>query len=87
MNYNSSSANIIDNKQLNWEYVLESDTTTRCPYKGLANYYSIEVNGNKYPDVIWYYQYPTSESALIQGMMCAYNEKVDVFVDGKLEEK
>lgn len=66
---------------------MESQTTTRCPYKGLAHYYSIKVPGGLAPDVIWWYQDPTSESAAIQGMICFYNEKVDVFVDDVKEQE
>ena len=59
----------------------------RCPYKGLANYYSVIINGKEYKDVVWWYKYPTAESARISGMACFYNEKVDVFIDGVLEAK
>jgi hypothetical protein len=37
--------------------------------------------------VVWYYRYPTAESALVAGRLSFYNEKVDVFVDGVKEEK
>lgn len=73
--------------QLNWQYITNSDTTTKCPYKGMAEYYNVVVNGKKYEDVIWWYRYPTAESALVTGMACFYNEKVDVFVDGAKEER
>lgn len=72
---------------VNWEFLSESKTTSYCPYKGMANYYNIKVNGKKIDDAIWYYRYPTAESALIAGRLCFYNEKADVFVDGVKEEK
>lgn len=37
-----------------------SKTTTKCPYKGQAEYYSAEVNGKLHEDVIWYYNNPVS---------------------------
>lgn len=37
--------------------------------------------------MVWWYKYPTAESARISGMACFYNEKVDVFIDGVLEAK
>ncbi|KAF2221546.1 hypothetical protein BDZ85DRAFT_265578 [Elsinoe ampelina] len=64
-----------------------SDTRTGCPYKGEAEYYSIVVDGKEYPDLVWYYSRPTVECAAIQGMVCFYNEKVEVEVDGKKEER
>ena len=74
-------------KKVNWEYTSESDTTTFCPYKGKAEYYNLNVNGKEIKDAIWWYRYPTIESAPIAGMVCFYNEKVDVFIDGVKEEK
>lgn len=68
-----------------WEYLRRSDTETLCPYKGRANYYHVVIDGKEYRDVVWYYRYPTSESALIAGYMCFYNEKVDLWVDGVKE--
>ncbi|KAL6718846.1 hypothetical protein ACLMJK_003080 [Lecanora helva] len=72
---------------LQWEYLTESDTTSLCPYKGVANYYSVVVNGKEHKDLIWWYRYPTSESAPIAGHACFYNEKVEILIDGKREEQ
>lgn len=72
---------------VNFQYLTPSSTTTKCPYKGLAQYYNVTVEGKEWKDVVWWYEYPTTESAAIQGLVCFYNEKVDVFVDGVLEEK
>lgn len=63
----------------------KSNTTTFCPYKGQASYYHITVGDKKIEDAVWYYIYPTQESQSIQGRLCFYNEKFDVFVDGKME--
>jgi len=70
-----------------WKYLSKSDTTSKCPYKGLAQYYNVTVNEKEYKDHIWWYEYPTTESASIQGHLCFYNEKVDTYIDGVLEEK
>ena len=59
-----------------------SDTITRCPYKGTAGYYS--VNGSK--DLIWYYADPLPEAGRIKGLVCFFNEKVDLELDGELQE-
>ena len=40
------------------EYFHESDTHSTCPWKGLANYYHIEVNGEVNDDAAWYYPEP-----------------------------
>jgi len=72
---------------LNWNYIHGSDTVTKCPYKGEANYYSVLFNGKEYKDVIWYYKYPIAESLAVAGLICFYNEKVEILIDGVKEEK
>ncbi|SMD45391.1 Uncharacterized conserved protein, DUF427 family [Aquiflexum balticum DSM 16537] len=37
------------------EYFKPSDTHTTCPWKGVASYYSIVVNGETNKDAAWYY--------------------------------
>lgn len=37
------------------EYFKPSDTTSRCPWKGEASYYTLEVEGEKNKDAAWYY--------------------------------
>jgi len=60
----------------------DSSTATQCPYKGEANYYSVEIDGELIEDIVWYYKYPVEESSRIAGMVSFYNEKVDIFVNG-----
>lgn len=69
-----------------WQYLTESETVTKCPYKGAAHYYHVTVDGRKHQDLIWWYPYITNESALIANMVCFYNEKVDLWVDGVKEQ-
>jgi len=40
------------------EYFKESQHTTTCGWKGLANYYSIEVNGQNNLNAAWVYKTP-----------------------------
>ncbi|BAY86633.1 hypothetical protein NIES267_61440 [Calothrix parasitica NIES-267] len=37
------------------EYLKESSKNSFCPWKGSANYYNIEVNGEVNQDAAWYY--------------------------------
>ncbi|KAL8767163.1 MAG: hypothetical protein Q9209_006254 [Squamulea sp. 1 TL-2023] len=71
---------------INWQYTTPSPTITECPYKGTAEYYNLMVDGDEIKDAIWWYRHPTRESALIEGMACFYNEKVDVYLDDVKEE-
>lgn len=61
-----------------------SDLITKCPYKGDAEYYHLVINGATHENIIWYYRYPTQESLAIAGLVCFYNEKVDILLDGEL---
>ena len=44
-----------------------STTQTRCPWKGTASYYSIEVDGTTNRDAAWYYIEPSAAAAQIRG--------------------
>ncbi|MCA1667693.1 MAG: DUF427 domain-containing protein [Thermomicrobia bacterium] len=43
---------------VNRPYFRASDAHTTCPWKGLASYYTIEVNGQVNEDAAWYYPAP-----------------------------
>jgi uncharacterized protein (DUF427 family) len=40
------------------QYLVDSDTTTTCSWKGLANYYSLKVDGDVNADAVWVYREP-----------------------------
>ncbi|KAL7931904.1 hypothetical protein V8C35DRAFT_104916 [Trichoderma chlorosporum] len=63
-----------------------STTTTYCPYKGTAEYYDVVLDGKEYKDIVWYYKSTLHESAAIAGLVSFYNEKVEIFLDGKKVE-
>ncbi|WP_028476272.1 DUF427 domain-containing protein [Nocardia sp. CNY236] len=64
-----------------------SDTRTRCPYKGTAEYWSVRIEGTDYPDYVWGYRTPLPESQKVAGLVCFYSEKVDIYLDGELQER
>ena len=49
------------------QYFSESATTTVCPWKGTASYYSLNVEGKANPDAAWYYPKPKDAAKQIQG--------------------
>jgi len=51
---------------LNMKYFISSETTSHCPWKGDASYYSIVVNDDKNEDAAWYYQTPKSKAQEIK---------------------
>jgi uncharacterized protein (DUF427 family) len=44
-----------------------SDTHTTCPWKGVASYYTVVVDGRSNPDAAWYYPQPSDAAAQIRG--------------------
>ncbi len=44
---------------INKAYYKASDTHTTCPWKGVASYYTLEVDGKENPDAAWYYEEPS----------------------------
>ena len=62
-----------------------TDTSTACPYKGTARYWSATVDGKTYDDIVWGYDSPLPESQKVTGLVSFYNEKVDVYVDEELD--
>jgi uncharacterized protein (DUF427 family) len=65
-----------------------TNTSTRCPYKGKASYWSVDVNGKAFTDIVWGYPAPIPECPKIENLLCFYDEKVDaVYVDGELQKR
>jgi uncharacterized protein (DUF427 family) len=52
-----------------------SDTTTTCPFKGAATYYTITQNRRRFADAIWSYEDPYDEHAVLNGRMAFYGEQ------------
>lgn len=45
----------------------DSDTTTKCPWKGTANYYHVVAGGETNRDAAWYYAEPKEAASQIRG--------------------
>jgi uncharacterized protein (DUF427 family) len=68
--------------------LVPSDKDTICPYKGHAGYYSVRLEGGELiEDLVWYYVDPFSDALGVAGLLCFYNEKVDIELDGELQER
>ena len=60
--------------------LIDSTTTSACPWKGTANYYSLNVDGETNPDAVWYYAEPKPAAAEIKGRI-AFWRGVEVLDD------
>lgn len=65
-----------------------STTTTGCAYKGYADYFHATLaDGTEHRNLAWVYRSPFAEAQKVQGMICFFNERVDMTVDGELQER
>jgi uncharacterized protein (DUF427 family) len=55
------------------EYLVESDTHTVCPWKGVASYYTLEVNLERNADAAWHYPHPTPLARKIRGRVAFWH--------------
>ncbi len=49
------------------EYFKASDTHTTCPWKGVASYYTIAVDGQENSDAAWFYPQTSELAKSIKG--------------------
>jgi uncharacterized protein (DUF427 family) len=59
-----------------------TESHTACPYKGIASYWTANVNGERHDDLVWSYPAPLPESQRIGGLVAFYNNRVTMEIDG-----
>ncbi|MBV8998490.1 MAG: DUF427 domain-containing protein [Solirubrobacterales bacterium] len=64
-----------------------SKLETGCPYKGFASYRDVVLDGHRHPNLFWSYQHPFREASEVKGYLAPYSERVDLFVDGELQDR
>ena len=55
------------------EYFHKTETSTSCPWKGVASYYSVTVNGKTNTDCAQYYPVPSKEAEKIKDRVAFWN--------------
>ncbi|MBO9151528.1 DUF427 domain-containing protein [Chitinophaga sp. GCM10012297] len=55
------------------EFLTASGTHTTCPWKGVASYYNVTVNGEMAADAAWYYPNPSPLAEGIKGRIAFWN--------------
>ena len=58
-----------------------TDTSTHCPYKGDACYWSIRVGNQVTPDAVWSYQDPLPGRSDIEGYLAFYWNRMDAWFE------
>lgn len=51
-----------------------SATTTRCPWKGEASYYSLEADGRRSEDAVWYYPEPSPQAEMVRDRVAFWKD-------------
>ena len=51
-----------------------SATTTRCPWKGEAAYYSLEADGRRSEDAVWYYPEPSPRAEMVRDRVAFWKD-------------
>ena len=59
-----------------------SGTTTRCPYKGTAHYWSLRLPARHEQDLVWSYPEPLREAEAVRSLMCFPQDRVELDVSG-----
>ena len=68
------------------DLLVPTASSSHCPYKGDANYWSLAIEDRVVEDVAWSYRTPLPESQKIAGLVCFFPDKVELYVDGRLQE-
>ncbi|RPA60993.1 DUF427 domain-containing protein [Aerococcus agrisoli] len=71
-------------EDIKMDVLVPSETHSRCPYKGYASYWDVNINGNVHKDVVWGYLEANPEVNEIRHLLSFYNEQVEaVIIDGE----
>ena len=74
----------IPQNDVNMDFLQKTSLITACPYKGSAEYWTIKVGDQVLENGVWSYPNPIVENPKIKDLLCFFNEKVDIYVDGEL---
>jgi uncharacterized protein (DUF427 family) len=64
-----------------------SEKTTRCAYKGVASYWHARIGDTLHEDLAWTYREPDDDGRTIRELICFFNERVDLELDGQAQER
>lgn len=74
-------------EEITAELAPNPDVRTGCAYKGWASYFDVRVAGHVELALAWYYRDPLQGMERIRDRICFFNERVDLIVDGELQQQ
>jgi uncharacterized protein (DUF427 family) len=77
----------IPQEDVRMELLEPSETKTRCAYKGSASYWHVRVGDAGEDDLVWTYAEPQHDAEAVRGLLCFFNERVDLELDGEVGER
>jgi uncharacterized protein (DUF427 family) len=63
------------------DLLVASEHKTTCPFKGDASYWTLELESGRHEHIAWSYENPIPAMAEIAGLLCFYNERVELRTD------
>jgi uncharacterized protein (DUF427 family) len=58
---------------LNKKFFRDSSRHSLCPWKGIASYYTVEVNGERNENAAWYYAHPSPLARKVKGRVAFWH--------------
>lgn len=68
-------------EDIKMELLEKTTTTTICPYKGVASYWNVNLDGETHKDIAWSYLEPMQDANLIKGLISFWG--IDLYVNNE----
>jgi uncharacterized protein (DUF427 family) len=69
------------------DLLVPSSNRSRCAYKGSAAYWHVRVGDRVEHDLVWSYPEPQHDAEGVRDLLCFFNERVDLELDGEPEAR
>ena len=78
-------AHYIPKEDIRMELLQKTDFHTHCPFKGDANYWTLQVGGQRAENAAWAYEAPYRDAEQIKGHLSFYRSKIAALYEGDEE--